>query len=262
MALPRRALAAFRTATPRSLHHAWIVCLGLLFSIGMHGLVLWLPVLPEPKPDATTPDAANDPKYSRPQESLPVTILPAQAPEPPVPEPQEVIQPAPETAPEFSQPIPSPAIEATPTPTPSPTPNIEATSEPPLPEETSPPEATPPEATPPETTPTPEKETEATPYADFPHPGSEQQACVNRDDCWLAPTDNWRSVSESITSDLEADGYQVELETEDGGTKIYTVSRDGEIEYYLNTVSILGGIAYSMTDQPLTQDELMLLAAQ
>ncbi|MEO0987754.1 MAG: hypothetical protein AAFY20_19775 [Cyanobacteria bacterium J06639_14] len=275
MASPRRASAASRTATPYSLRHSFWVCLGLLFSLGVHGLVLWLPLLPGIPPESKTQERADKPQDDESWESLPVAILPSHAPVPSLPEPQEALE----------QPSPSisPVAEVPPSPSPTPPPAAEdllppeeLPPEPPPPEEPPPeepppeeppPEEPPPEEPPPEEPPEPpppeEPPPEQLPYADFPHPGGENYACENQANCWLREVeDGWRSDTDNIILDLEAKGFQVDLQTEETGFTIHTVRRDGMIEYYLNVVSVLGGMAYSLTEQPMTASELNLFAQQ
>ncbi|MEM9005177.1 MAG: hypothetical protein AAGE59_16850 [Cyanobacteria bacterium P01_F01_bin.86] len=271
MASPRRASASSRPATPYSLRRSFWVCLGLLFSLGVHGLVLWLPLLPGTPPESTTPEPSDKPQDDASWESLPVAILPSHAPVPSLPEPQEAL----ELAPVQPSPSVSPAAEAPPSPSPTPPPATddllppeEPPPEPPPPEEPPPeepppPEDLPPEPAPPEEIPPEEPPPEPSPYADFPHPGGENYACENQANCWLREVeDGWRSDTDDIILDLEAKGFQVDLQTEETGFTIHTVRRDGMIEYYLNVVSVLGGMAYSLTEQPMTANELNLFAQQ
>jgi hypothetical protein len=85
-----------------------------------------------------------------------------------------------------------------------------------------------------------------------------QPGCNNSLSCWQTAETQWRSVSENLKQNLEAQGYVVEkLElADDTGRSAYQVSKDGETKYYLNLLSTKQGTVYLLTKEQLTPEEL------
>ncbi len=229
------------------------------FSIGLHGLLLLIPIPPQPEPEP-----APNPK----KKAVKVTQLPP-PPSPPSPQPSPSVQlpkPSPRVQPTSPLPIkpfprlrqtpplivqPSPRVQPPqPSPvvgqsTPTPTPSSPITSTTPTPSPTPSAQPTP--------SPSPDE-----PFADFPHVDGVQPGCNNSLSCWQTAETQWRSVSENLKQNLEAQGYVVEkLElADDTGRSAYQVSKDGETKYYLNLLSTKQGTVYLLTKEQLTPEEL------
>jgi N-dimethylarginine dimethylaminohydrolase len=94
--------------------------------------------------------------------------------------------------------------------------------------------------------------------AEFPQIEGAQAGCNGLLDCWKTPETQWRDVSSNLEQKLEAKGYDVKaLDLEDDtGRRVYEVSKDGEIKYYLNVLSTERGTVYRISQQPLTREEL------
>jgi hypothetical protein len=65
---------------------------------------------------------------------------------------------------------------------------------------------------------------------------------------------------------LEALGYSLsnvtgEVLGVDTGVRVYTVSKADQQPYYLNLVSSGGGLLYTMTEQPISEAEVLALQA-
>lgn len=106
------------------------------------------------------------------------------------------------------------------------------------------------------------------PHADFPHAaGAQRVSCDGGGSCWRSPVEgSWRGAARSLTTDLEAQGYQVDDVTGqvlsiDTGVYVYAVQKDGEDPFYLNFVSVSGDVLYSMTTDPISTDIVRQLQA-
>ncbi|HIK43780.1 MAG TPA: hypothetical protein IGR64_02720, partial [Leptolyngbyaceae cyanobacterium M65_K2018_010] len=97
------------------------------------------------------------------------------------------------------------------------------------------------------------------PYADFPHLNGAEAACGGVENCWRSPVHNWRAAVRSLQADLVAQGYQIEEISSETGVQIYAVTKSGQPAYFLNVISIDGGILYRMTTTPLTATEAMAM---
>jgi hypothetical protein len=242
------------------------------FSIGLHGLLLLIPIPPQPEPEP-----ASNPK----KKTVKVTQLPP-PPSPPSPQPSPSVQlpkPSPrvqptsplpikpfprlrrqtpplivQPSPKVQPPQPSPVVEQT---TPTPTPSSPITSSTQAPSPTPSPLETPSPTPTPSAEPTPSPSPDE-PFADFPHVDGVQAGCNNSLSCWQTAETQWRSVSENLKQNLEAQGYMVEkLElADDTGRSTYQVSKDGETKYYLNLLSTKQGTVYLLTKEQLTLEEL------
>lgn len=239
----------------------------LLIALGLHGVLLFLP-LPSESPSEPTSTAENIQIVSLPSPT------PSTAPTPPPTPPLAVPPPpTPSVAPSIrvqARPSAPPAI--TPTSTPSPTPAPAATNSPqPAPSPSPAPNPSPSPSPSPTPTPTPSVDPNASTTVlstlpnppDFPHAEGSQPGCGGQAVCWQTDNTQWRSVARTFEQTLEDQGYdvnQLELET-DTGVRVYAVSKEGEIPYYLNLLSTLDGTVYVLSDKPLTPQELTEMAA-
>lgn len=236
----------------------------LVAALGLHWLVLsWqLPQHPQPDPTPTAKETSEDPLND-----ISVTVLPQSNPTPaaepssPTPSP---IQPSPSPLPPISPAPPSPQL---PTPVPVQTmPPLEPADQEPdllepevLVEETLEPES--------DLEPDPESDpepSEPSPYADFPHLAGAEATCEGVTDCWRSPASSWRSASTDLKSRLENAGYTLtnitgEVLNVDTGVRVYAVKQGEEVAYYLNLVSVAGGVLYTMTQEPITSEMVSAL---
>lgn len=232
-------------------HYIW-AGIGLLVSLGVHALLLGLPVPPSPEPDEAVATSDSDS-----EELLSVVILPKSAPAPALPE-TEVVADVPEPPPSEPQQPEStlespPPIEIPPEKKPPEEPLPQAA--PPEPEPVTQPETPPPEPEPVE----PQVPPEPQPYADFPHLGGGEVPCEGREHCWRTQ-EGRRAVASTLEADLEAQGYEVSLfDSEQSGVHVYVVEKDKAIEYYLTVIasaSFDGGSFYVLTEERMTEAEL------
>lgn len=255
----------------------------LLVSLALHALVLFLPLLPDtdaiepdeivqltpaarlpsPTPRLTPPPSPSAPPVSvRPSpvaSPAPVRVQPPLRQAPVLTPRPVVVSPSPSPAP---QPTPAATPSATPLPTPSPTPTPAAPTETPAAIATPSPDGLPS----PSPTPSPD-----VPFADFPHlegaePGCGATPSADAADapvtCWQLADSQWRTVSQSVIQALESNGYEltaIELASETG-RRLYAVSQEGEVKYYLALVSTLNGTRYQLTPERPTEQQLDELA--
>jgi hypothetical protein len=118
---------------------------------------------------------------------------------------------------------------------------------------------------PPEPTPSnlPEDPTQVSVSPEFPHLET-STGCQIISNCWRSPTSSWRSAMRQLQAQLEDQGYELQNVTgdvlsSDTGVQIYAVLQEGAVAYYLNLVSVSDGVLYTMTAQPMTQDEVNAL---
>ncbi|MCD8488935.1 MAG: hypothetical protein LRZ84_19880 [Desertifilum sp.] len=240
----------------------------LYFSIVLHGGFLLIP-LPEPPPEvvevepepvAVRPLSPSPPPPSPSPSPTPTpTPPPVQTPPSPVvtPPPTPVVQSPPQTprrpSPPPPQPTPPPEIdpflgaELFETPPPSPTPEVVQTPEP---------TPTPEVVQTPEPEPTPEvAELPEDPLAEFPHITGAQTGCEGQ--CWQIQQRS-TSVARNLLESLEAQGFTIRRTDGDRtGERIYEVSKDGEVQYYISLFSTLdGGTKYAIADEPLKREDL------
>jgi hypothetical protein len=217
----------------------------LLAAVGMHLLVLALPMPPQNEP---LPAATEDHDEALPGGEIAIAVLPKPTPTPTAPP----IAPSP-TPPTSEAPQPVQPVAPLP-----PKPPSSVTDPPPTPMAEPLPIPFPPVVAAPE--PEPEPEVEAQPYADFPHLEGAVATCPDGlGDCWRSPTDSWRSAARTIQGQLEQQGYTLKNVTGDvlsvdTGVQVYAVSQAGELAYYLNLVSVAEGVLYTMTELPINED--------
>ena len=203
---------------------------GLVLSGVVHVLVLGLPLRPAAELDPLPPVLVEPPALEKISlRSLPAPATPAIAPLPmTVQAPEPVAEPLP-----VEVQAPEPVSEPLPT-------AVEPTVEPP--------------------------EVEPQPYSDFPHLQGSQASCGDRPDCWQVPVASWRAGAQDLHDLLEAQGYSLsnvtgEVLGVDAGVRVYAVSKAGEDPYYLNLVSCGAGLLYTMTEQPISEAEVLSLQA-
>jgi hypothetical protein len=241
-------------SVPSSLR--WLIQPTLFISLGLHLLVLILPLperstpesvasdletqvrvtpLPEgpPKPPTPLPPTPQPSVLASPLASLnssptPLrpTVAAAQAPQRPVaqrPVPRPGV-PSPD-APSPSSPVPSPAALTTPDATPSPEPVL-----------------------PP-----------ALPFADVPVLTGAETGCYGLGTCRrLSNGVDFRTAGQTLEAQLKGQGYTVRFrdDLEVAGSKTYEITKNGETRY-LNVLSAdLGNAVYLVTTQPVTLTDL------
>jgi len=207
---------------------------GLVLSVAAHALVLGLPLQPTAELDPLPPVLVEPPTLE--------TISLRQMPSPPMvaiaPTP-----PPPSIAAPVSEPVPEPLPVEVQAPEPVPEPlaaAVEPAVEPPV--------------------------AEPSPYGDFPHLEGAEAACADQPDCWQVPVASWRSGAGDLQSRLEALGYSLsnvtgEVLGVETGVRVYAVSKADQQPYYLNLVSSGGGLLYTMTEQPISEAEVLALQA-
>lgn len=253
----------------------------LFTSLGLHGLLLSLPIPSEQKSDPPLKQepvrVTQLPPAPSPQPSPTVSLFtpsPKVQPSTPLPvKPSPRIQPntplVVKPSPRVQQPKPSPVVEentpsptppspvASPTPTPTPTPSPSPTATPTLTATATPTPSPTPTPTP---TPSPSTTVESSEQqlANFPQPDGAQPGCNGIVGCWQATTTNWRTASQDYISKLEAKEYSVEElnDFEEPGRKVFKVSKEGETPQYLNIFSIGGNIVSRIAEKPLTHEEI------
>lgn len=256
----------------------------LYVSLGLHGLFLLIPIAsnspsnsaaeepeervalsqlapsPSPSPTLPTPQPTPSPTVQSSPTPAPVPS-PTLTVRPPSPTPQQPSPPLPSPVERVPEPTPRPQVEETPdpflgqelfeTPEPTPSPEVVQTPEPsPTPEVTITPEPSP----------TPEvAAVPQTPTPAFPHVIGAQQGCDNSIAlCWKAAGERSTAVARNLQASLEAQGFSVtRVDGDRTGERIYEISKDGEIHYYISLFSTLdGGTQYAIADEPLTLEEL------
>lgn len=87
------------------------------------------------------------------------------------------------------------------------------------------------------------------PFADFPHYPGAEPGCFGKDSCRqaAAPLDQ---VVMYFTKELPAKKYEIQPDTSEAERKVYQVSKGGTVQY-LNLFANEGGTAYVLSDKPL-----------
>ncbi|MBD0267650.1 MAG: hypothetical protein ICV77_05075 [Cyanobacteria bacterium Co-bin8] len=219
---------------------AGLLC--ILASLSLHGLLLKLP-LAVLHPSSETENPVEPETVT---ETVAVTLLP---PAPKV----EVIDPLPAA-------LETPSPQTAPPPSPAPRPTSPAPVQPELPLPVEAVTELPSDPPPPSPADTPPD-----PYAGFPHLAGATAGCQDLSNCWRSEADSWRAAARTLQAQLESQGYELDDKTEeilgeDTGVRIYAVTRDGSPAYYLNLVSVTGGILYTMTPEPMTADAIASIA--
>ncbi|MFM7529899.1 MAG: hypothetical protein ACKO63_15690 [Nodosilinea sp.] len=205
---------------------------GLGLSVAAHALILGLPLQTAGEKAPLPPIPVDSAAVER----VSLRVLPS------VPIPPPVISPG-----------PAPPL-ATPSPAPEPAPaEPQALAPEPLP--------SPAPVAPPQTDPQ-----EPQPYSDFPHLEGAQASCGDRPDCWQVPVASWRLGAQDLCDRLEAEGYSLsnvtgEVLGVDTGVRVYAVSKGDAHPYYLNLVSSGAGLLYTITEQPISEAEVLALQA-
>jgi hypothetical protein len=102
----------------------------------------------------------------------------------------------------------------------------------------------------------------STAWSGFPHRAEAEEGCGDLASCWRAPG-RARSLAGDLQADLETQGYTVTQLTsdEETGWRIFRVSQDGKPDYYLNVISTFDqGTIYLLTEEPM--DEAAIAAAR
>jgi hypothetical protein len=105
---------------------------------------------------------------------------------------------------------------------------------------------------------------EPNPDSDFPHLAGAEATCEGLADCWRSPASSWRSASADLKNQLENEGYTLtnvtgEVLDIDTGVRVYAVKEGEAMAYYLNLVSVVGGVVYTMTEEPITPEMVSAL---
>lgn len=255
----------------------------LYLSLGLHGLLMMIPIPSTPEIESSSPKkepikvtqlpSPPSPKpssvvvQSKPSPTVQQNSLPTTRPQlqmPPVmpsarsnssgrslitesPKPSPSIQPSTSVFTPTPTPTPSPTPVASPTPTPSPTPVASPTPTP-----------TPTPVASPTPTPTP---TPTNLVAGVPNFDNAQPSCNGG--CWQIKETPFRLVSTTLLERLENQGYEVDKQDieDDTGRSVYKVSKDG-VTKYLNVLSTdKGDTVYLLAEKELTREELLARAA-
>lgn len=228
----------------------WLIRPALFFSVGLHLLLLLLPILP----DRPVDKAQSDQEQAEPEETQ-VALAPL--PITPIPEPQpSVVVPSPGSSPAAS-PIP-PSLQ--------PQPAAPSLPQPSMPQPSAPISASPTPAIEPSAQPSPTasllpppQNRVVAPFASFPHLDGSQPGCFNQSagDCQQV-AGNFRQVSQALTAQLSSQGYDVKQrdDLEETGRQVYEVTKD-EVTQYLSVISSdLAGTAYILAHEPVTQADI------
>ncbi len=228
----------------------WLICPWLAISLGLHGLLLFLPLPAQPPQPADR--ATADPLETT--DSVQVVKLPAEIP--PSPSPAQLVKPVKPASPVAAAsptPIPPrPAAVARPTVRPSPSvaiPQSPAPAASPVPSPIPSPVLASPSPLP---SPTPD------PLANFPHIAQAQVGCLNSKQCWQTSDTQWRTISSTVKQQLENQGYILEAVPLDDetGRQMYRVLKANETAYFLSFISTTQGTVYLITQQPMTPEEM------
>jgi len=233
----------------------WLIRPALFLSVGLHLLLLLLPILPDRTSDEDSDLAQEE------LEETQVTLTPL--PIAPTPEPQPSIK-VPTPAPSPTAQLPSPAVPPSPTLNAAPAippsqPAAPSASPPPV--SASPTATVEPSAQPsPAASPLPPPQNRiVAPFASFPHLDGAQPGCFNQSagDCQQV-SGNFRQVSQALTAQLSRQGYDVKQrdDLEETGRQVYEVTKDQVVRYLSVISSDLAGTAYILASEPVTQADI------
>ncbi|MBF2046263.1 MAG: hypothetical protein IGS54_02490 [Elainella sp. C42_A2020_010] len=217
---------------PRPLR--WLIRPALLGSIGLHVLVLLLPL-----PEQASLDAAR-----RQDVEVNVTRLPEQTP---VPKPTATPKPTPTPSPP-AQPVAQPLQ-------PAPRPPAVA-QKPPVAQPSPSPVASPPPTPEPSPDPVPPP---AVPFADLPLLTGSQTGCFGLGTCHeITDGTNFRTAGQTLEQALQAQGYTVKPreDLEETGRKVYELTKGNKTRYLNVLSSDVGSTIYLVTPQPVSLDQL------
>jgi hypothetical protein len=269
MTVPKSLLKNFSglSLPKNSLGSRWLIRPALWGSIGLHILLLLLPIperqpiesaetqvklTPQPSP-SPSPTAKPSPQpvpqpVARPLRPSPLAQTPAQIPvQPPVKPPVKL-----PVKPPQQRPVPSAAQRPTP-----PTPQSPAAK----PRQTAVPSPSSPQPSPaPVSTPTPPVVPAlAIPFADVPLLAGAQTGCFGLGTCrQIMDGTPFREAGQTLEQQFQAQGYTVKLraDLEDTGRKVYELNKGKETRY-LNVLSAdVGNMVYLVTPQPVSLSEL------
>jgi outer membrane biosynthesis protein TonB len=234
----------------------WFIRPALFLSLGLHALVLLLPLLPDRSTESDADDSIEMEETAISLTPLPAepTPFPTVADASPMPTPTPAPTPAPTPVP---PPIPTPIPTPIPAPAPTaePTPLVSSESQVEEPQVEADPDLSSPSPTP--SLPPPQNQIVA-PFTNFPHL-LESTACGNQapEGCRQV-SGNFRQVSQALREQLRQQGYTVSSrdDLEETGRQVYTVTKDDRTRYLSIISSDLGGTSYVLAAEPVTQTEI------
>ncbi|MBF2025605.1 MAG: hypothetical protein IGS48_02400 [Oscillatoriales cyanobacterium C42_A2020_001] len=213
-----------------------------LISLGIHGLLLVLPITSMSTKQSAEPTSGK----------VRVTVLPADAP------PKLAVKLNPDKPLKSSLPVRSPK-RPPPQLKPSPTPNAQKQAHPPKKQPVQRASSSQASATSPQTKPSPKPSP--------PEPGDlvvnlgrlpNTKPCRNVGGCWQSDESQWRMVYQNVQQQISEQGYQVvELELEDDtGFRVSQILKNGSPKYYLHLLSTLQGTVYVLNPTQLNKTEV------
>lgn len=232
----------------------WLVRPALLGSIGLHVLLLLMPIADRSSLETVA---------SEPETQVPVSRLPenqrTKAPQPkPTPTPTpKVAAPTPTPKPLIPAPV-SPQRLPIQIPPAQVQPKVQSQVQPqvqpsPVPAQPTP-LATPSPVASPDPVPPP-----ALPFADVPVLAGSQTGCFGLGTCHqMTDGTNFRTAGQTLEQELSAKGYRVKLrdDIEETGRKVYEISKNNETRYLNVLSSDVGSTVYLVTTQPVSLSEL------
>lgn len=236
----------------------WLIRPALFLSVGLHLLLLLLPILP----DRTSEEDAASTQVEPEETQVALTPLPIA----PTPEPQPAVVPSPMPSLAAQPPVsspPAPIRNSAPT-IPQPQPVAPSAAQPPILQPTAPVSPTSAQPSPAvASSPAAPPNRIVAPFASFPHLDGSQPGCFDQSagDCQQI-SGNFRQVSQALTTQLSNQGYDVKQrnDLEETGRQVYEVTKD-EVTRYLSVISSdLAGTAYILASEPVTQADIEQIA--
>ncbi|MCU0568257.1 MAG: hypothetical protein MUF49_16870 [Oculatellaceae cyanobacterium Prado106] len=238
----------------------WLIRPALLLSVGLHVLLLLIPI---PKNPTEVAQQQNQPET----DAIPITQLPLQtvppkpSPTPPSPKATPTVSPTPKVLVQASPLVPPvPPRVAAPPPVTAPAPAASPAIAPTPPATTPSPTAI---ATPtPTPSPSPSPQPSATPpsaFSNFPHLSGSQSGCFGLETCHqISDGSNFRIAAQTLEQQLESEGYAVRLrdDLEEAGRKVYEVSKQNETQYLSVISTDLGTTVYVLAAEPKRLQDL------
>lgn len=222
----------------------WLVRPALFGSIGLHLLILFIPLSdhsaletstspeemqvnlsripdrPSPTPKVTaTPTPQASPQAVRPSPAAIRPSVQSQLQRSPVQSRPSVVQPSPQPLQPKTVPTPIPSVTPVASPDPVPPPAI--------------------------------------PFADLPILAGTESGCFGIGTCHQIET-NFRTAGQTLQAQLKAQGYTVKLreDMEETGQEVYEIAKDNETRYLNVLSSDLGTAVYLVTTQPVSLNQL------